>query len=76
MLGKDHHRHTFEALHALGAGELSTIGRELANAFRRSRHQAIYDWDAGLPGDTPDEAAVLDELARVTGRLLVLGHDG
>lgn len=44
VLGTDHHRHTFEALRALDLADLSAIAREM-NAFRRSRHQAIYDWD-------------------------------
>lgn len=72
VLGSDHHRHTFEALHALGLGELSATGRSM-NAFRRSRHQAIYDWQDGS-GDAADEAATLDELARTVGRMLALGN--
>lgn len=54
VLGTDHHRHTFEAVHALEAGELSRIAREM-NAFRRKRHQAIYDWD-DTPGDASEES--------------------
>lgn len=74
VLGTDHHRHTFEAVRALDAGELSRIAREM-NAFRRSRHQAIYDWDDTPAGDAPDEAARLDELSRNVRRMLELGHE-
>jgi hypothetical protein len=73
VLGKDHHRHTFEAVHALGLGELSSLGRDLSD-FRRRRHHAVYDWDDAVPGDPADAAAELDELARTVGRLLALGH--
>lgn len=72
VLGSDHHRHTFEALHALGLGELSMLGRAM-NAFRRSRHQAVYDWQEA-PGNPADEAATLRELAENVRRMLVLGH--
>jgi hypothetical protein len=73
VLGTDHHRHTFEALRALDLGELSAVAREL-NTFRRSRHQAIYDWDENAPGDAADEGASLEALVRSTGRLLHLGR--
>jgi hypothetical protein len=74
VMGSDHHRHTFEALRALDIGELATIAREM-NAFRRSRHQAIYDWD-DAPPDGPEEdtaARELDELGRNVSRLLEIG---
>lgn len=70
VLGTDHHRHTFEALRALDLGEVSTVAREM-NAFRRSRHQAIYDWDDNAPGDGEEQ---LDALARSVDRLMTLGH--
>lgn len=73
VLGTDHHRHTFEALRALDVGDLSTVAREM-NAFRRSRHQAIYDWDEGTPSDTSDEAASLAALAHTVDRMIRLGH--
>jgi hypothetical protein len=73
VLGTDHHLHTFEALRALDLGDLSTVAREM-NAFRRSRHQAIYDWDEGLPGDAAHEAASLAALARSVDWLMRLGH--
>ncbi|HST59706.1 MAG TPA: hypothetical protein VLK84_13475 [Longimicrobium sp.] len=73
VLGTDHHRHTFEALRALDLGDLSTVAREM-NAFRRSRHQAIYDWDEGAPGDASDEAASLAALAHAVNRMIRLGH--
>jgi hypothetical protein len=73
VLGTDHHRHTFEAIRALEAGELSRIAREM-NAFRRSRHQAIYDWDDTPPGDSPDASAELEELGSKVGRMLELGY--
>ena len=73
VLGADHHRHTFEALRALDLGELSTIARVM-NAHRRSRHQAIYDWDAEVPDDaTP--SADLEALAHGVSRMLTLGRD-
>jgi hypothetical protein len=73
VLGTDHHRHTFEAVRALEAGELSRIAREI-NAFRRSRHQAIYDWD-DVPADAPQGEAELEKLAGEVGRMLELGRD-
>lgn len=73
VLGTDHHRHTFEALRAMDAGELSRIAREM-NAFRRSRHQAIYDWDDALAAGAADEAAGPGELARKVSRMLELGY--
>lgn len=72
VMGADHHRHTFEAVRALDVGELSRVARELS-AFRRSRHQAVYDW-AETPLDESDEAAALDLLARNVGRMLELGR--
>jgi hypothetical protein len=72
VLGTDHHRHTFEALRALDLGDLSVVAREL-NTFRRSRHQAVYDWDDGVHDDS-GEAASLDALTRSVARLMRLGH--
>jgi hypothetical protein len=72
VLGTDHHRHTFEALRALDLGELSVVAREL-NTFRRSRHQAVYDWDDDAHGDS-DETASLEALTRGVGRLMRLGY--
>lgn len=71
VLGSDHHRHTFEAVRALDAGELSRVAREM-NAFRRARHQVIYDWD-DTPSEAPDDAADLESLASNVGRMLELG---
>jgi hypothetical protein len=72
VLGADHHRHTFEAVRALDAGELSRVAREM-NAFRRARHQAVYDWD-DAPPEAPDDAAALEALAGNVGRMLELGY--
>ena len=72
VLGTDHHRHTFEAVRALDAGELSHAAREM-NAFRRGRHQAVYDWEDTAPS-TAGEAAALESLAGTVGRLVDLGH--
>ena len=73
VLGTDHHRHTFEALRALDPGDLSAVAREL-NTFRRSRHQAVYDWDETAPNGAPDEADGLDALTRSVDRLMQLSH--
>jgi hypothetical protein len=61
------------ALRALNLGDLSAIAREM-NAFRRSRHQSIYDWDDSAPGDAADEAANLEALARGVDRRMILGR--
>jgi hypothetical protein len=42
--GDGHHRHTFAAVAALDAGELSDTARDL-NVIRARRHGAIYDWE-------------------------------
>lgn len=72
VVGADHHRHTFEAVRARDAGELSRVAREMS-AFRRTRHQAIYDWD-DAPPDHGDEGASLEALAGNVGRMLELGY--
>ncbi|HEX6042208.1 hypothetical protein [Longimicrobium sp.] len=43
VYGDGHHQHTFDAVAALGAGDLSEAAREL-NIIRQRRHRAVYDW--------------------------------
>lgn len=44
------------------------------NAFRRARHQAIYDWDDDAALASADETAGIDDLAARVGRMITLGH--